>query len=105
MLFNNLYTIIYSYTNIIILFILLFSCTTEPNECGLGFTEIDGKCYNENDIAVLQAFIDSSSATISMTWDSDSSGSVDPIELSIQKWNDNGFTGFNEINPKTRLIK
>ena len=81
---------IYFYITIFILAILLFSCTTRPEECGLGFTDINGKCYNDNDIAVLQAFIDSSSATISMTWDRDSSGSVEPIELNIQKWNENG---------------
>ena len=75
---------------IFFLSILLFSCTTGPEDCGLGFTDINGKCYNKTDISVLQAFIDSSSATISTTWDIDNSGLVDPIELSTQKWNESG---------------
>ena len=81
---------IYFYITIFILAILLFSCTTRPEECGLGFTDINGKCYNDNDIAVLQAFIDITSLSIPEYWDVDLNGSIDPLEYGIQEWDRNG---------------
>ena len=78
------------YTGIFIVSIFLLSCTTEPEGCELGFTEIEGACYDDIDLAVLQAFIDNSSTTIPMTWDVDSSGSIEPLELQTQKWNESG---------------
>ncbi len=77
----------------ILIFLLpfLFACTTAPEGCGSGFTDINGKCYNQNDLDVLQEFIINSSATIPMIWDSDISGSIEPLELGIQqKWDENG---------------
>ena len=68
---------IHSYKTIFILCIVLFSCTTKPEGCGMGYTEINGVCYNNDDIAVLHAF-------------ADSSGFVDPLKLHTQKWNENG---------------
>ena len=69
---------------------LLFACTTNPEGCGSGYTDINGKCYHQSDLDVLQDFIDNSSATIPMIWDSDTSGSIEPLELQIQKWDENG---------------
>jgi len=60
-----------------LLCIILVSCTTNPEGCGLGYSEINGKCYNNGDLEVLQTF-------------SDSNGIVDPLQLSVQKWNENG---------------
>ena len=73
----------------------VFSCITAPERCGNGYKEIKGKCYNQGDLAVLQDFIDNSSAddsttTITMTLDTDSSSTIEPLELQIQKWNENG---------------
>ena len=69
----------------------LFACTTAPEGCGSGYTEINKKCYNQDDLDVLQEFIINSSATIPMIWDSDTSGSIEPFELGIQqKWDENG---------------
>ena len=69
----------------------VFSCTTAPEGCGSGYTEINEKCYNLDDLDVLQEFIINSSATIPMIWDSDTSGSLEPLELGIQqKWDENG---------------
>ena len=78
------------YITIFIISILPYSCTTEPEGCGTGFTEIKGQCYNDVDLAVLQEFIDNSSTTIPMTWDADNSGSIEPLELQTQKWNESG---------------
>ena len=80
---------------ILLISFTVFSCTTAPEECGNGYTEIKGKCYNQGDLAVLQDFIDNSSAddsttTITMTLDTDSSSTIEPLELQIQKWNENG---------------
>lgn len=75
--FNNLNLNDSPYKIILALFIILVSCTTKPEECGLGYTEMNGKCYNDEDIDVLQAF-------------SDSNGIVDLFQLSVQKWNENG---------------
>lgn len=68
----------HSYIIIFTLSILLFSCTTEPEGCELGFTEINGKCYSDEDMDVLQAFADSSGIV------------VNPLSFSTQKWNENG---------------
>ena len=75
---------------LILIIPLLFACTTNPERCGSGYTDINGKCYHQSDLDVLQDFIDNSSATISMIWDSDTSGSIEPLELQIQKWDENG---------------
>ena len=81
---------IHSNKTIATLSILLFTCTTEPQECRIDFTEIDGKCYSEVDLAVLEVFINNSSTTIPMIWDADTSNSIEPLELGIQEWNEHG---------------
>jgi len=77
------------------LFILfLFACSTNPEGCGNGFTIINGNCYNQADLDVLQDFIDNSSGSIKSTLDADSSGTIEPLELHIQKWSDKGRLTF-----------
>ena len=66
------------------------SCTTQPEGCGTGYLDINGKCFNQGDLDVLQNFIDNSSGTIKSSLDTDSSGTIEPLELAIQKWNENG---------------
>ena len=43
---------------------------------------------------VLQDFIDNSSTSIKLSMDKDLSGSIEPLELQIQKWNENGRLTF-----------
>ena len=73
---------------------LLFACTTNPEGCRSGYTDINGRCYHQSDLDVLQDFIDNSSGSIISTLDTDSSGSIEPLELQIQKWNENGRLTF-----------
>jgi len=75
---------------IIIIPFLSLSCTTQPEGCGTGYLDINGKCFNQGDLDVLQNFIDNSSGTIKSSLDTDSSGIIEPLELAIQKWNENG---------------
>ena len=75
--------------------ILLLTCSTAPEECGIGYIDINGKCYNQGDLDVLQDFIDNSrgddsTTTITMTLDTDGSGTIEPFELQPQRWNENG---------------
>ena len=73
---------------------LLIACTTKPEGCGSGHTDINGKCYNLSDLDVLQDFIDNSSTSIISSLDTDLSGSIEPLELQIQRWNENGRLTF-----------
>ena len=57
-------------------------------QCNEGHTEIDGDCYYQSDLDVLQIFIDNSDSTINMDMDVDSSGVIEPLELGDQNWND-----------------
>ena len=75
---------------LVVILPFLFACTTQPEGCGSGHTDIYGKCYHQGDLAVLREFFINSSATIPMIWDSDTSGSIEPLELQIQKWDENG---------------
>ena len=47
--------------SIIAILIFFLSCVTEPQGCGTGNVIINGKCYNNADLDVLQGFIDNSS--------------------------------------------
>jgi len=63
-------------------------------QCNEGHTEIDGDCYYQSDLDVLQIFIDNSDSTINMDMDIDSSGVIEPLELGDQKWVDGRITEF-----------
>ena len=79
---------------LILIISFLFACTTAPEGCGSGYTNINGKCYNQGDLDVLQDFIVNSSGTIKSVLDTDSNGTIEPLELQIQKWNENGRLTF-----------
>ena len=79
---------------LILIIPFLMACTTQPEECGSGHSDINGKCYHQSDLDVLQDFIDNSSGSIISNLDTDSSGSIEPLELQIQKWNENGRLTF-----------
>ena len=83
---------------LILIIPFLFACTTQPEGCGSGYIDINGKCYNQGDWDVLQDFIDNSSGTIKSVLDTDSNGTIEPLELQIQKWNENGRLTFLWLN-------
>ena len=68
--------------------------TTNCSPCDEGYTKIDGDCYYQSDLDVLQIFIDNSSETINWDLDTDSSGVIEPLELGDQKWVDGRMTEF-----------
>jgi len=78
---------------------------SECINCDVGFTLIcddlpatvsiiegDSLCFRESNLVVLQAFIDSSLATLpdslDMSMDANSSGTIEPLELGTQYWED-----------------
>ena len=79
---------------LILIIPFLMACTTQPEVCGSGYTDINGKCYHQSDLDVLQDFIDNSSGSIISTLDTDLSGTIEPLELQIQKWNEKWETHF-----------
>ena len=85
------------------IFYLLFvySCSTSPNNCRKTYLNIDGNCYFEGDINILQSIIDSSLSTISLTLDNNNNNSIEPLELGIQKWSKDGRLTFLWIYDKS----
>ena len=79
---------------VIIVLFLLASCISQPEGCRTGYLDINGKCFNQGDLNILQNFIDNSSGTIKSVLDTNSSGTIEPLELQIQKWNENGRLTF-----------
>ena len=74
-----------------ILIMLFYSCLTEPtSSCGVGYKNIDGECYSEIDIGVLQSIINNTSIPIDVSLDINSNDTIEPLELQIQKWNKDG---------------
>ncbi len=53
--------------------------------CDDGYTDIDGECYYQSDLDVLQEFIDNSLETINMNMDVDNNGVIEPLELCSQE--------------------
>jgi hypothetical protein len=85
---------------------------SECINCDVGFTLIcddlpetvsiiegDSLCFRESNLTVLQAFIDSSLATLpdslDMSMDADSSGTIEPLELGEQTWANGKLMIFN----------
>ncbi|SVE12239.1 uncharacterized protein METZ01_LOCUS465093, partial [marine metagenome] len=66
----------------------LDNCNEVVIECEDGYIGINYFCYYQTDVDVLQEFIDSSSVTINMDMDIDSSGVIEPLELCYQEWED-----------------
>ena len=58
--------------------------------CETGYNLIDGYCYSETDLKVLQTMIDnslfSSPDSLRMSMDADTSLVIEPLELGFQKW-------------------
>ena len=54
--------------------------------CDAGFTEIDGDCYYQADLDVLETFIYNSSSSINLIMDADNNGTITALELCTQTW-------------------
>ena len=62
------------------------------DSCNDGYTELDGNCYNNSDLDVLQQLINSSIETINADLDDNNNGNIEPLELGFQEWNDGRLT-------------
>jgi len=64
----------------------------EYDSCFYGYTEIDGECYYEKDMSVLQDFIDLN----------ESLKGKKPLEIGVQKWKNNRldflYLGVNQLS-------
>ena len=64
----------------------------EYDSCFYGYTEIDGECYFEKDVSVLQDFIDLN----------ESLKGKKPLEIGVQKWKNNRldflYLGVNQLS-------
>ena len=56
--------------------------------CDSGYTEIDGECYFQQDVDVLDAFISNSEGSINLILDTNSNGVIEPLELCSQTWSE-----------------
>jgi len=79
-------------------------------DCDEGYTEIDGECYYQSDLDVLQQFIDNSlnsefvmencyendpwCASPNLFMDGNNNGIVEPLELGLQDWIDGRLTSW-----------
>ena len=76
----------------------LFLSISIGQDCDEGFTPIDNYCYFEEDIDVLEVFIDNSENSINMILDINSNGVIEPLELCDQQWDNGRITSF-DCNP------
>ena len=64
--------------------------------------EGDSLCFKTDNLAVLEAFIDSSLATLpdslDMSMDADSSGTIEPLKLGLQIWENGNLISFDAMN-------
>ena len=66
--------------------------------CEDGYTEIEGNCYFQNDLDVIDRFIYNSSSSINMLLDDNEDGIIQPLELCHQEWNNGRIVVF-DCNP------
>jgi len=57
-------------------------------DCEPGFLLIDDFCYSDQDISVLESFINNSQGSINLILDSNNNGIIEPLELCSQDWDD-----------------
>ena len=77
---------------------LMFSCDENPL-CDEGYTEIDGECYYQSDLDVLQQFIDNS-----QEGDNPPPSDLSPIELGEQEWGDGRLVELCSIGLETSTV-
>ena len=64
-------------------------------DCDSGFTSIEGSCYFQSDIDVLEVFIYNSEGSINLILDDNSNGIIEPLELCDQVWVQGRITEFD----------
>ena len=79
--------------NILLLVSLLASGWGQ--DCYDGYTEIDGGCYYQSDLAVINTFINNSSGSINLILDNNGNGAIEPLELCDQHWIDGRLTSLD----------
>ena len=67
-------------------------------ECDEGFMPLGEDCYYEQDISVLESFINNSQGTINLILDANDNGTIEPLELCLQEW-DGGRLKLLDCNP------
>ena len=67
-------------------------------DCETGFIPINEQCYFEQDINILDTFIDNSDGSINMILDINNNGIIEPLELCTQEWEDGRIRLF-DCNP------
>jgi len=88
--------------------------TSDCSYCNDGYTQIcdkhpgsistfegDPRCFNTDNLAVLEAFIDNSQATLPDSldnMDADSSDTIEPLEIGIQVWENGKLISFDARN-------
>ena len=60
---------------------------SECEDCGEGLTQLNGYCYSQIDLDLLQILIvNSNPDSLNITMDADTIAGVQPLELGIQEW-------------------
>jgi len=67
----------------------------EPSLCDEGYTELNGECYYQSDLDVLDIFISNSSGSINLILDDNGDGVIEPLELCSQHWIDGRLTSID----------
>jgi len=79
-----------------IYFILIFMFSLViSQDCETGFLPINEQCYFEEDINILDAFIENSNGSINMILDINNNGIIEPLELCTQEWEDGRIVLFD----------
>ena len=79
----------------ILILILVSLSLIIAQDCELDYSYIDGECYFEADIAVLEQFLHNSQGSINMILDDNGNGTIEPLELCDQVWVDGRISEFD----------
>jgi len=64
-------------------------------DCDAGYTEIEGECFYQADLDVLETFIDNSYGSINLILDTNNDGTIAALELCSQAWEDGRLKSLN----------
>ena len=64
-------------------------------DCDDGYTAIEGYCYYQADLDVLETFIDNSNGSINFILDTNNDGIISELELCSQAWEDGRLKSLN----------
>jgi len=74
--------------NIYILLLLSLFALSWGQDCDYGYTGIEGVCYYQSDLEVINNFITNSFGSINLILDNNGNGVIEPLELCNQHWID-----------------